>query len=157
MIIGGSAVSCSPPEIEPQRQEAPPSRSYVVNLPPSIDLDSKVPPLKAEGGDALRVDGLLMRHRSHLETEVSIRGYVVEAAECKARVGQTCPKPYVWIAHTRDEAEQRIRVVDMDRRKQKRIKVGRRYTMRGLYSQTSKSGYADSRGVLRLTSYERVK
>lgn len=150
-------ISCSPPEIEPPKQETPPSRSYVVNLPPSIDLDALVPPLKFEGGSAFRVDGLLMRHRAHLETEIALRGYVVEAAVCKAKVGQTCPKPYVWLAHTREEAEQRIRVVDMDRKNQSKIKVGQPYVMRGLYSQTSKSGYADSRGVLRLTSYELIK
>lgn len=148
--------ACSPPEFEAAKKPAPPKRAYSVKLPPSIDLDSLVPPLKDNNG-FFRVDGLLMQSKKFIGQEIKISAFVTEVSKCSNKVGDTCAKPHIWIAQEKDELDNRIRVADMERKKLRRFKVGKKYVFTGELSQTSKSGLADSRGILRLKEYKKVK
>ncbi|MAD60643.1 MAG: hypothetical protein CMH49_03875 [Myxococcales bacterium] len=157
MAVSVFAMSaCSPPEFEAQKKPAPPKRAYSVKLPPSIDLDSLVPPLKDNSG-FFRVDGLIMQSKKFIGQEISISAFVTEVSKCSNKVGDTCAKPQIWIAQDKNELDNRIRVADMKRALLKRFKVGKKYIFTGELSQTSKSGLADSRGILRLKEYKRVK
>ena len=153
MILCISA--CSPPEIEPPKKPKAPAQDYIVSLPASIDLEREIPPLKYEDG-TYRVDGLIMQSRKHLNQEISVKGYVIEIARCRNKVGDTCDKPYLWIAHVLGDTDNRMRVVDMKRKTLRRFKVGKLYVFEGQFAQTSKSGYANSRGLLKLEKYRHV-
>ena len=98
-----------------------------------------------------------MQSRKHLNQRVSIKGYVTEVAQCKGKVGEVCDKPYIWIANAVGDTENRLRVVDMKRRQLRRFKVGKLYIFEGQFAQTSRSGYADSRGLLRLEKHRLVR
>ena len=157
IVVSVFAISaCSPPEFEAPKKPVPPKRAYSVKLPPSIDLDSLVPPLKDSSG-FFRVDGLIMQSKKFIGQVISVSAFVTEVSKCSNKVGDTCAKPQIWIAHDKDELDNRIRVADMKRALLKRFKVGRKYIFTGELSQTSKSGLADSRGILRLKEYKRVK
>ena len=150
------SAGCSPPELEPPKKPKAPAQDYIVNLPASIDLEREIPPLKYSDG-AYRVDGLVMQSRKYLNQKISIKGYVTEIARCKNKVGETCDKPYLWIAHALGDTENRMRVVDMKRKSLRRFKVGKLYVFEGQFTQTSRSGYADSRGLLRLEKHRLVR
>jgi hypothetical protein len=121
-----------------------------------VNLEGKIPPLK-DGQGLYRVDGLLMRPRDFFEKSLSMTGYVVEVSQCKERPGEICDKPHFWIANTPGDTENRLRVVDMERKELRRFRVGKRYQLEGLFSQTSKSGYVNSRGLLRLTQHKLLR
>ena len=148
--------ACSPPEFEPPKKPKPAQRTYSVNLPPSIDLDNEIPPLKNPDG-TYRIDGLTMQARKFLDTTLSVTGYVTEVSPCSNKAGDTCAKPYLWVADHVGELDVRLRVADMERRLLRRFKVGKKYTFTGDFSQTSKSGYANSRGILRLTKFKKIR
>lgn len=148
--------ACTPPEFEPPKTPPPPQRTFSVNLPPSIDLDGEIPELR-HPDQSFRVDGLLMQSHKFMGDELSITAYVSEVSPCSNKVGDTCPKPFVWITDEMGELDLRIRVTDMKRELLKRFKVGQKYVFRGQLAQTSKSGYANSRGVLNLQKFDRVK
>ena len=155
-LVVSLTCSCSPPELEPQKKPKPaPTREYTVNLPPVVNLEGKLPPLKDRQG-YFQVDGLLMQPRAHFDKAMTIKGYVVDKARCKERVGETCDKPYLWIARTPGDTENRLRVVDMERKALRRFTVGKQYLFEGTFSQTSKSGYMNSRGLLKLVKHKRV-
>lgn len=156
LIASSFFLGCSPPELEPPKEIKPPSRTYHVTLPPVHDLDSEVPPLKNADG-TFRVDGIRMHAKHHLESDVDVSGVVVGKATCREKPGEICAKPFLWLAQGVDPSEVKLRVVDMNRRKLKRFKVGKSYRITGTFSQTSKSGYGDSRGVLRFKSYKAIK
>ena len=156
LLLTSGYSACSPPEFEPPKTPPPPQRSFSVTLPPSIDLNGEIPKLK-HPDQTFRVDGLLMQAHKFMDDDLSITGYVSEISPCSNKVGDTCPKPYVWITDDIGELDLRIRVADMKRSKLRRFKVGRKYTFQGKFSQKSKSGYANSRGVLSLTKFSRAK
>lgn len=151
-----SITACSPPEFEAPKKAKPLQRTYSVSLPPSIDLDSEIPPLKHSDG-TFRVDGLTMQARKFLDTSLSVTGYVTEISPCSNKAGDTCAKPYLWIADHVGELDVRLRIADMERRLLRRFKVGKKYNFTGEFSQTSKSGYANSRGILRLTKFKKIR
>ena len=148
--------ACTPPEIEPPKKPKTAAQAYIVNLPASVDLERDIPPLKYEDG-TFRVDGLVRQSRKYLEQRISVKGYVTEVAQCKNKVGEICDKPYVWISHALGDEESRMRVVDMKRKQLRRFKVGKLYVFEGRFAQTSSSGYADSRGLLRLKKHRLVR
>ena len=156
LTVSFICVACSPPEFEAPKKPEAPKRAYSVKLPPSIDLDSQVPPLKDENG-YFRVDGLLMKSKQFIGQEIQIAAYVTEISQCSNKVGDTCAKPQIWIAHDQGALDNRIRVADMQRPLLRRFKVGKKYVFTGELSQTSKSGLADSRGILLLKEYKKLK
>ena len=149
-------VACSPPEFEAPKKPKPPQRSYSVNLPPSIDLDSEIPPLKNPDG-TFRIDGLQMKAKKYLDQEIKVTGFVTEISPCSNKVGAICPKPYLWISDQADDADIKLRIADMKRKSLRRFRVGKKYVFTGELSSTSKSGYANSNGILRLKEYTKIK
>ena len=107
-----------------------------------------MPPLKDDNG-FFRVDGFLCSLKNLLGKKSRFQHLLSEVSKCSNKVGDTCAKPQIWIAQEKDELDNRIRVADMERKKLRRFKVGKKYVFTGELSQTSKSGLADSRGILR--------
>ncbi len=156
LVLPFAIFGCTPPEFEAPKKPLPPERSYAVNLPPVIDLDGEIPPLR-HSDQTFRVDGLLVQAHKFIGDDLSITGFVSEISPCSNKVGDTCPKPYLWITDSIGELDVKLRVADMKRRKLRRFKVGKRYVFTGKFTKTSKSGYANSRGVLRLEKYTKAK
>ena len=148
--------ACSPPEFEPPKKPKPQQRTYSITLPPTIDLDGEIPPLKHADG-TYRVDGLTMQSRKFLDTSLSVKGYVTEISPCTNKAGDTCAKPYLWVTDHIGELDVKLRIADMERRLLRRFKVGKKYIFTGEFSQTSKSGYANSRGILKLKEFKKTK
>ena len=151
-----SLVGCAPPQpTQLETEPTKPARTYTVDLPKPIDLEALIPPLKREDG-TFRIDGLLMQSMKYFETEVTIKGYIVEKSKCPKK-SKTCPKPHFWIAETLDQGVDRLRVVDLDRKKLRRLKEKRRYQITGTFSQSSKdNGFINSNGLIIYKSSERI-
>ena len=152
----GLAISwsgCAPPQ--PTSVEATPeapTRTFRVDLPRTIDLDSLIPPLQHADG-IYRVDGLLMRPIKQFDQEIVVTGYVVEKSmterQCRrAKLKEKCPKPHFWIADTAGQTQEKLRVVDLKRKKMGKIKLNKKYKVTGIFTQTSKSGFVNSDGLL---------
>ena len=148
--------ACSPPEFEAPKKPKPPQRSYSVSLPPSIDLEAEIPPLQ-NPDKTYRIDGLQMKAKQFLDQELSITGYITEISPCTNRAGDTCPKPYLYISDRSDDSDIKLRVADMPRKKLRRFRVGQKYIFTGKLADQSKSGYANSNGILLLKEYTKVK
>ena len=150
-----SVTACSPPEIEPPKKPKVPTRSYEVNLPAQVDLEALIPPLRYDD-QTYRIDGLLMQASKVLDQDITVKGYVTEIAQCSNKVGDDCDKPYLWIAAERGDPEQRLRVVEMKRRALRKYRVGRAYAFEGRFTQSSQSGYFNSKGLLVLKRSHRL-
>lgn len=149
------SAACSPPEIEPPKKPKVPTRSYEVNLPAQVDLEALIPPLRYDD-QTYRIDGLLTQASKVLGQDIVVKGYVTEVAQCSNKVGDECDKPYIWIAAERGDPEQRLRVVDMKRRALRRYRVGKAYAFEGRFTQSSQSGYFNSKGLLILKRSHRL-
>ena len=161
LTLGLTLSACAPPSGAMPEEAPPPAKTYRVDLPKLLDLKALMPELKHADG-TFRVDGLMMRAEEHLDETIEVTGYVVEVApRCKPpkRVGEIvhCAQPYVFIAEAVGEGALKMRVTDMKRRDLRKIKLNQKYTFKGLFKTSSKSGYLSSEGLLSSESFKQVK
>jgi len=153
--------ACAPPAPTVQEpQEQAPAKTYRVDLPKIIDLEALMPDLKYADG-TYRVDGLLMRSADHLEEELEVTGYITALSpKCpRPKKGQVvnCPQPYFLLADVIGESIHKLKVADIERRRLRRLKMNKKYRVKGVFQTSSKSGYLSSEGLLTFHSAQLIK
>jgi hypothetical protein len=161
LTLGLTLSACAPPSAPMPEEAPPPAKTYRVDLPKLLDLKALMPDLKHADG-TFRVDGLMMRAEEHFDEALEVTGYVVDVApRCvrPKRVGEIvhCAQPYVFIAEAVGEGALKMRVTDMKRRDLRKLKLHQKYTFKGVFKTSSKSGYLSSEGLLSSESFRRVK
>ena len=161
LIIAYLMSACAPPAPTVQEpQEQAPAKTYRIDLPKVIDLEALMPALKHNDG-SYRIDGLLMRSAEHLEEEMEVTGYITELSpKCpRPKKGQivNCPQPYFLLSDVIGATIHKLKVADMERKKLRRLKVNKKYKVKGVFQTSSKSGYLSSEGLLTFQSAKLIK
>ena len=158
---------CAPPEpikLEDPEAAAATLKSWSVRLPPPVNLQALIPPLRDTEG-TLRIDGVLRRADDFYSQSITLSGYLTGKSPKCPRRSKRCVAPYFWLSQdpppASDEVEglvdehRRIKVVSIKREQLRRLKVGQRYQVTGKLV-TEADGFVRSIGLLVFSNSERL-
>ena len=150
---------CSEPSVDPPEKPTPPDfkSPKTPRLLPSVDLKASLPSLTNENGSG-RVDGHMVRLSKFLDQKVSIEGTVVYRSSIKWK-NKRRTLPHLYIADENNpDADLKLLVVQIEDKKLKKFKVGKRYVFVGKLAQKfNRLGWENERGLLILEEFEPVK
>ena len=130
-----------------------PRSTVAVKLPPTPDLNAKVPPMRHPGG-VWTIEGVLRSTNKLSGTTVEVRGVVVAAHHCPksgaSGATEDChPPPHFYLADSADEERYQLLVTGLESRIVDMARVGLELTLRGRLDVVSDGGaFIRQAGVL---------